>query len=432
MKNPGRVFEKHNRIRLGIVGAVCLFLMLFVLFSGGLDIGGRTGTAIKELPQSSHKISFATWGNPKEMEILKFVAQEFYDRHRIMTDVFCFSDRESCRERVITQFAAGDPFDVFYADDWTFVTLAQKEYLMDLSPYAAAKRINGTDYYEAAFKKGYYDEKLLGIAAAINPTVLYYNLDLFKGTGMNTPEEYYKANRWNMETFAEVCRVLKETKGVYGMAVRNDWQSVFSIINSMGNNQLNFDSEGTVIAGEDSIRSVRLMKTMIENGSCLYMGNMPKGLTEDELFKSQKVGMVYADYSYTSSFKDIKDFAWDILPFPSDHKGSRIDAISVSILAAAKGSKEQDSAVEFMLFYTGVQGQKLRHEKGEKSLPSLKYTVYNNTVFPSHSNYLFHTLSEGMMEPTALNYLQNKEKLFFRFHEYWSGRTKLDDLIKTP
>lgn len=95
--------------------------------------------ADRNLFTGNSRISFATWGSPGEREIIKFVSQKFTENTGTEVDVLCFSDNESCRNKVITQFAAGEPFDVFYADDRTFSILAQKGWLLDLSLFEAYK-----------------------------------------------------------------------------------------------------------------------------------------------------------------------------------------------------------------------------------------------------------------------------------------------------
>lgn len=430
MKLAANTMKKYNH--LIIIAIVLISAILLLFYMSSINDGYKTATkaVTKELPQPTGKISFATWGNPKEMEILKLVAKEFFDRYNIMVDVFCFSDIESCRARIISQFAAGDPFDVFCADKITFSILSQKDYLLDISRMVNDKRIRNEDYYNSAFNKGFFEGRLLGIPAAVNPSVIYYNASLFKEAGMASPEDYYKNNGWNQDALNEVCKGLKKIRNIYGMAIKNDWETVFSIVNNDEGSQVNFDKDGTILAADSSIQSVRLFKSMIDNNYCIYMGGMPKGVTEDELFKSQRVGMVYADYSYAYLLKDIKDFKWDIVPFPSKGKGCGINAIDVPLIAAAKYARDDVSAEDFILFYTGSQGQKLRLEKGERTLPSLKYTVYNDTVFPDHSNYYFYSLAEGAMEPDAYNYLQNKDKLLARFNDFWNGRTGLESIIR--
>ena len=103
------------------------------------------------------------------------------------------------------------------------------------------------------------------------------------------------------------------------------------------------------------------------------------------------------------------------------------------LISAAKYIKESKAVKDFILFYTRVQGQKLRLEKGEKTLPSLKYAVYLNTndmVMPEHSNYIFYSLHEGFTEPNVLNYLQNKEKIFNKINQVWTGKIDLDNVLK--
>ena len=144
----------------------------------------------QELPAG--RISFASWGSPSQMEILKIVAQQFYSQYNIQVDVFCYPDVQSFRSKVISQFAAGDPFDVFYVDDFTFLTLAKKDWLMNLTDLQTDKKINSNDYYESAFNIGKLNGNLYGIPAGINPNLIYYNVNLLKAAGIEDPNKVLK------------------------------------------------------------------------------------------------------------------------------------------------------------------------------------------------------------------------------------------------
>ena len=114
-------------------------------------------------------------------------------------------------------------------------------------------------------------------------------------------------------------------------------------------------------------------------------------------------------------------------------RGSGASANNVIVISAAKNTKEAKAAKDFILFYTSVQGQKLRLEKGEKNMSSLKYAVYLNTedmTLPEHSNYIFYSLSEGFFEPNVTNYIQNKDKLFDKFNQVWTGKMDIDKVLK--
>ena len=129
----------------------------------------------------------------------------------------------------------------------------------------------------------------------------------------------------------------------------------------------------------------------------------------------------------------IQDFKWDIIPFPSNGKGSGASANNIILISAAKNTKEAKAVKDFILFYTNVQGQKLRLEKGEKNMPSLKYAVYLNTedmTLPEHSNYIFYSLSEGFYEPKVTNYIQNKDKLLDKFNQVWTGKVDINEVLK--
>ena len=80
--------------------------------------------------------------------------------------------------------------------------------------------------------------------------------------------------------------------------------------------------DGSIIANKKAQDSVNSFKDLISNNYCIYMGNMPKGVTEDELFKSEKVAMVYAGYDYLFLFKDIQRFSMGYNTFPVKWKGA--------------------------------------------------------------------------------------------------------------
>lgn len=427
-----RINKRFYKVRIVTLIGCLLLLGLFTYSTRIIEKGHPTDELSKqELP--SGRISFASWGSPSQMEILKMVTQQFYSQNNIQVDVFCYPDVQSLRSKVISQFAAGDPFDVFYADDFTFLTLAKKDWLMNLTEFQTDKKINSNDFYETAFNLGKLNGKLYGIPAGINPNLIYYNVNLFKEAGIEDINESFKNGDWNLEYFVNICKQLREKKKVYGMAVKNDWSTIFSIIYSNGGSINGFLEDGSIIADKKSRDTLSLFEDLIRNNNCIYMGNMPKGVTEDELFKSGKVAMVYAGYDYLFLFKDIQDFKWDIIPFPSNGKGSGATANNVIVISAAKNTKKAKAAKDFILYYTSVQGQKLRLEKGEKNMPSLKYAVYINTEdmsFPEHSNYIFYSLSEGFYEPKVMNYIQNKEILFDKFNQVLTGKMDIDKVIE--
>lgn len=432
-------FEKKlkiNMITFKIVKVLLIGCILFgALFTYSQTTIKKNNSNVegsnKEVPTG--RISFASWGSPIQMEILKTTAKQFYLQNNIQVDVFCYPDIPSFKSKVISQFAAGDPFDVFYADDFTFLTLAKKGWLMNLTELQTDKKIISSDYYESAFNVGKLNGNLYGIPAGINPNLIYYNVDILKESGIDDLNNRFKEGTWNLDYFREICKQLKDKKKVYGMAIQNNWATIFSIIYSNGGGIYSFLDDGSIMGNKKAQDTVNSFKDLISSNYCIYMGNMPKGVTEDELFKSEKVAMVYAGYDYSFLFKDIKDFKWDIIPFPSNGKGSEASANNVVVISAAKNTKEKKASQDFILFYTSIQGQKLRLEKGEKNMPSLKYAVYLNTedmTLPEHSNYIFYSLSEGFFEPKAINYIQNKDKVLDNFNKVWTGKLDTDKVIK--
>jgi len=379
------------------------------------------------------KISFAAWGNPNDREIFKQVTKEFSQQNGALVDVFCFSDKESLRNKVITQFAAGEPFDVFYADEVAFEILAQKDWLIDLSDLQSSGQFKSNEFNTTAYKKGLFGTKLLGLPASVNPYVIYYNVRLFREASLRSPEEYYKSGSWNQEQMGIVFKKLKEQTKAYGMSIRNDWQTLFSIIYNNGGKIQGVLDDGSFELDNTAAESVRFFKEMIGHEYCVYMGNLPKGVTEEEMFKSEQVAMVYGGFEYTYILKEMKGLEWDIIPFPSQGQMCRISALDIPIISAARNTGEDKLVKDFLIFYTGFYGQKLRLEKGERCLTSMKYPFYMSSgqiLLPKHVNYYFSSLYDGFAEDNTFNYLMNKNEIFTKLNKYWSGENSIETIVK--
>ena len=421
-----------NRINPGKVAVfIALLLFVFSILSIYVDF---TGNSIEnEIQPSNGKIAFAAWGSPAERAIMKTEAKNFSDKNNITVDVYCFSDLETYRTKVLAQFAAGDSFDVFYTDDVLFDILAQKGWLLNLS--AASKKVDKSDFYTNAFEKGIFNQKLYGLPIGINPTVVYYNAKLFREAGIQNPDELYRAVKWDFNSFTEICRKIKKYSNTYGMTIKNDWPTVFSIIRSISSKTINFDIDGSILTDEPALDAFRQMKELVDKDYVIYLGGVPRGVTEDELFESEKVAIVLAGYEYVSVFNKVKDLEWDIVPFPSDSKGFSISALDIPILSVSSSTKDPDLSSDFALYYTGSECQKFSMENGGKMLSSLKSVNSESALkmsFPKHYNYFFDSLEYGFTEDTALNYLQNKAALYSRLNDYWLGLKDLYQAARSP
>lgn len=415
----------NSRKVLLLAAAIIIVSLIFTFVSGRGTDSSRTDVASKAAAVKHSKITFATWGSPSDREIQKLVARKFTELYGVDVDVFCFADTDGCMSKVITQFAAGDPFDVFYADGKAMYTLSNKGWLLDLSVLKSDRRLKEEEFYSTAYKKGAYsDNKLYGLPTGINPSVIYYNKKLFTDSGLSTPEEMYRKGNWDLESFLNCCKKIYDAKKVYGMTVKSNWQTLFSTASSYGGKVLGFQKDGNPIVDEKAERALDMFRKGVSDGLLICMSTLPKGVTEDEMFKSEQTAMVYGGYEYASAFKDVRDFEWDVVPFPSDGQGCRVSALSVPMIASAAFTQQKNEVFNFLLFYTGADGQKLRLEKGEKILSTLKYTVYLSSeeiMLPHSSNYYFFSLGEGFTENTSANYLENKNTILSKFDRFCLG-----------
>ena len=102
---------------------------------------------------------------------------------------------------------------------------------MDLTDFQTDKKIKGRIIMRKHIKK-VMTGKLFGIPAGINPKLIDYNANLLKEMGIEDSNEIYKEGTWNLDHLINICKQFKENKKIYGMAIKDDWATIFSMINN--------------------------------------------------------------------------------------------------------------------------------------------------------------------------------------------------------
>jgi len=323
------------------------------------------------------KISLMMWGGAvEEKEVRGYIAafnQEYPD---IQVEIIRPADYWP---KLMSMMAAGTPPDVFYMGFPEFVKYHAMGTLLDLQSYVNADpTFNEKDFFPGLLS-AFEDLRtghLYGVAKDWSTYVVYYNKDMFKETGLPTPNEMFGNGKWSWKDFLNVAQKLTKN-GVYGVALDAGRWKIFPPQAGanwvQGINKVVVDTpefaEG-IQFNADLWLKYHVAPNMSEQAE----------MSPSDRFANQKAAMYICGRWKAISYKDL-NFDWDIAPLPYDKKMyTWVDLVAYCV---AKNSRHPDAAWKLVRFLTGVEGQKLMAAAGH-AIPSRRSVAYS----PSFTNVL--------------------------------------------
>lgn len=205
---------------------------------------------------------------------------------------------------------------------------------------------------------------LIGLPIGINPSVIYYNQDLFDAAGLPYPphrygEPYADGDPWTIEKLEEIAMLL--TLDAYGNDATSpdldldvtrqwgfhwQWESGTGLANFFGPGPA-IDEDGNAAIPEHWREAYQWYydgmwaKHFIPNGSNVA------GLLESNPFASGKVAMVRSYLWYLPRLTETS-FAWDIAAVPS-HEGTVTVDWSSSMVSVLNTTEHPEEAAEVAL-----------------------------------------------------------------------------------
>jgi multiple sugar transport system substrate-binding protein len=122
-------------------------------------------------------------------------------------------------EKALTTYAGGGYYDYLYGYFGWLSGFIQHQVVQPLDQFLATdKSVSASDFYPAATE--HYQGKLYGLAWFTNGKEIWYNADLFKQAGMQTPRQLEQAGTWTWQALLDAAQKLTKTSGgqtsVYG------------------------------------------------------------------------------------------------------------------------------------------------------------------------------------------------------------------------
>jgi multiple sugar transport system substrate-binding protein len=310
------------------------------------------------------ELRFVFWGDLSEIQIINNIVSEFErENPKIRVKLERSPSGAPYIEKLLTQFAGGMAPDVVFVEVNNFVNFAQRNVLMNLSEFIFSDdSFKLENYYPEVLSRFSVDNKLFVIPRDTAPICcIYYNKDLFDEAGVPYPKDEWQ---WPRD-FLQIAQKLTKTDAsgrITRFGFVDDWSLWDAFVLSNGGNYVDDIKNPTritldspeALAGfqfrQDLIYKYKVMPSPSQMSSTGGVGSA-------DLFMTGKAAMFLSGIWKTPYFRDIKNFDWDVVPFPKGPTGIRRYSTGGSGYAITKTCKNPREAWKLVKYLCGREGQ---------------------------------------------------------------------------
>lgn len=219
-----------------------------------------------------------------------------------------------------TELASGNAPDVFWIGAVELADFVATGKVMDIKPLIDADPgFKLDDFYPQTVEQLSRDGKVYGLPRDVSTMVVYYNEDLFKAAGLQTPKELADAGNWNWNTFLESTEKLTDaSKQQYGVGFGNWWGPGWGyFVNAAGGSPFNADRTACALNTPEAIEGATFVRNLYDKKL------LPASDAEAEnLFNAGKIGMFLNGRWFTPGVRTNAKFAWDVAEMPEGKQKS--------------------------------------------------------------------------------------------------------------
>lgn len=323
-------------------------LMLFSAFS-------CSALAADTADYDGATIRVAMWGDNTRKDLFEGYFEAFEKEHNCNVEVEVYANSEYAT-KVLTETAGGNGPDVVWLTERYYPMFADAGFLADMNSLMTDEEYKFDDYSASLAGNYIMDGNLTAIPFTANPIALFYNADLFRNAGLETPLELYNKGEWTVSKMLECAQKLtNKDKGVYGLSLvqtvdPTNWPTLLNFIWAMGGDMFNETTTSCVINDEAGIASLqKYYDLMFTDKCCVVPGEMIS-------FESGQLAMYPGNFSEGSNYQNV-DFDWDCITVPAADDGNLTNIVGVALYGVLNTSKNIDAAVDVVKFITGEEMQ---------------------------------------------------------------------------
>jgi multiple sugar transport system substrate-binding protein len=332
------------------------------------SLGGALGAA-RTSAQDSTSFRFAFWGDSAEQAAYEEVIAGFEATHPDIDVVIDYTPGQSDFQRkVATDFAGGDPPDVFLINYRQYGQYAGTGALEPVAPYLDASAvISAADY--APIPLDAFNFRGRGqtcMPQNVSSLVVYYNVDLFNANNVPLPTA-----GWTWDQFIAAAEALtQDTDGdgatdLYGVAVEPVMYRFVSFIWSAGGEIVDDLDNPTTLTLDtpEAIDGIEKFVSLGVNGHNVVPSEEEVAAEDDgSRFMRGGAAMFLQSRREVPTLREIEGFTWDVTPLPTISEPATVLHSDAFCMASAAENKE--AVWSFIEYAVSEEGQLILAETG--------------------------------------------------------------------
>lgn len=382
--------------------------------------------------------SFMISGDLAELQAYQNLVTTFEDQNPgIDVELIHIPGQSEYRTRLAADFAAGSPSDVVLINYRRFGPYAAKAALEPLGPYLEKSNIiSREDFYPQAIEPFIWQGHVLCIPQNLSSLVVYYNKNLFDQAGVAYPE-----NDWTWDDFLSTAQQLTRDLDSDGRPDQHGlgfevslarmspfiWQHGGQVVNNnIFPSRLTLDNPLSL----DAIRWVIELQTRYH---VVPDAEQEAAEESESRFLNGRLGMYLNSRRGVPTYREIKNFDWDIAPLPRDvHIASLVHSDAYCMSATAKN---KEVIWRFIEFANSVEGQTIVVGSG-RTVPSLK-SVAESAAFldpqqrPQNSRAFLDVIPYLHSLPSSASWIDVEEVADNELQRAFYGKASIEDAIQS-
>ena len=390
--------------------SVVIFLLSYFLFTTRIE-------------KDKNVINFSSWGSQSEVAVLKSVIKDFeQDNPNIKINFIHIP--ENYNQKLHLLFASNLEPDVIFINNQNIQLYIKAGLIEDLSPYF--ENIDNTFFKEAinCFKS---DKAIYAIPRDISNLVLYYNKEILKQSRVKLPEK--------IKDIYELKDILIKLTNSEHFGINFEDNPLYWLyfLASNGGGLLSDDKKTVIINSENSIEALNLYSDFVNKYGIAPSKSQIGSMTTAQMFINGKLAMYLSGRWMTPKFREVINFDWDIIEFPSSETNKIY--IDSSGWAVTKKSKNKENAIAFIKYLSSKEAIDKFTQIG-LIVPARKDSA-NSSVFldkkkkPEHSSIFIKMLNNAKPTPVTKDYSTIIDIIKESTQELFSGSKRAEDIFNT-
>lgn len=297
-------------------------------------------------------ITFAAQGDQSWQVFWKQVVQWFNDDHPNIHATF-HAEPTNTWEKYLTLMASGTMYDIFRNEEKRMPGFVERgNQLLDITSYVQGDKENKDDFPPTVWAEFQWKGKFYGYGHDLSPAVAFYNPKVFQDKGVALPPRVWADPKWDWNNFVETAKQLTYGQGaqkVFGVGGNTWWVYMDPWIWTSGGSVVAEDNLTVTLDQPPAVEAWQYYADLV-----LVHKVMPTSAqaTEgpDQLFQSNREAMDFNNTSYTITLRQMKNFNWDMAPYPTGKDGKVFTRIPNNICSAYSKTKQPQASWEFLKF----------------------------------------------------------------------------------